>query len=185
MADPSGSGDGGGRRRDAARPAGPGAALAQLGSSHQRHDERLARLLEVAAQLAGGHGGPADLEELEDAVIWFARSVPRHFGDEDEVVFPALAAARPALAAPLAALTAEHPALLDAHAAVHDAVLGWAGREPPAAGLPGFVARVHDLAGRYRDHARREDELFATLGDLTGVLDEAALARGLAARRGR
>src|SRR5262245_13552089 len=85
----------------------PRSALAQLDASHRRHDERLAGLVAVAEQLCGGHGGPQDLEDLEDAVTWFARSVPRHFGDEDDVVFPALAAARPERAAALADITAE------------------------------------------------------------------------------
>lgn len=160
---------------------GPRTAIGQLDSSHRRHDQRLDDLIAVAGQLAGGHGGPSDLEELEDAVTWFARSVPRHFGDEDEVVFPALAAARPDLAEALTALSAEHPALVEAHRAIHDTVLAWAGREPAAADLPAFLAAVHDVAARYRDHAAREDALFAGV-DLAG--DEALLA-AMDARRGR
>jgi iron-sulfur cluster repair protein YtfE (RIC family) len=160
---------------------GPRTAIEQLDNSHRRHDQRLDYLVTVAGQLAGGHGGPSDLEELEDAVIWFARSVPRHFGDEDEVVFPALAAARPDLAAALAALSAEHPGLIEAHRAIHDLVLGWGGREPAAATLPAFLAQVEDLAARYRDHAAREDVLLegVELGD-----DEPLLA-AMDARRGR
>jgi Na(+)-translocating NADH:ubiquinone oxidoreductase B subunit len=140
-------------------------AIGQLESSHRRHDDRLELLVAAAEQLAGGHGGPADLEELEDQVTWFARSVPMHFGDEDEVVFPALVAARADLAAPLAAFTAEHPALLAAHAHIRETVLGWAGREPAGDSLPGFLAAVRDLATRYRDHAAREDVLVASAAD--------------------
>jgi iron-sulfur cluster repair protein YtfE (RIC family) len=157
-------------------------AIGQLGSSHRRHDDRLELLVAAAEQLASGHGGPADIEELEDHVTWFARTVPMHFGDEDEVVFPALAAARADLAAPLAAFTAEHPALLAAHAHVHDVVLSWKGFEPAADTLPAFVEAVRDLATRYRDHAAREDELFSTLA-LT--LDDASLLAALGVRRGR
>ncbi len=157
-------------------------AIGQLESSHRRHEDRLELLIAAAEQLGGGHGGPADLEDLEDAVTWFARSVPMHFGDEDEVVFPALAAARPDLTEALAGFTAEHPALLAAHAGVRDTLVAWAGREPPAADLVAFDAAVRDLAARYRDHAAREDVIFATL-DLT--LDDAALLAALGARRGR
>jgi iron-sulfur cluster repair protein YtfE (RIC family) len=157
-------------------------AIGQLESSHRRHDDRLEILVAAAEQLASGHGGPADLEELEDHVTWFARSVPLHFGDEDEVVFPALVAARADLAAPLAAISAEHAGLLAAHAHVREVVLGWNGREPPTDTLPAFVAAVRDLATRYRDHAAREDELFATL---TLQLDNASLLAALAVRRGR
>lgn len=157
-------------------------AISQLESSHRRHDDRLELLAAAAEQLASGHGGPADLEELEDHVTWFARSVPLHFGDEDEVVFPALVAARAELAAPLAALSAEHPALLAAHDHVREAVLAWNGREPPADSLPTFVAAVRDLAKRYRDHAAREDALFAAH---RVKLDDASLLAALAVRRGR
>lgn len=160
-------------------------AIGQLESSHRRHDERLELLIAAAEQLAGGHGGPADIEELEDQTTWFARSVPMHFGDEDEVVFPALLAARADLAAPLAALSAEHAALLAAHAQVRETVLGWQGREPAAETLPGFVAAVRELATRYRDHAAREDELFASAADATVSLDNASLLAALGVRRGR
>ena len=163
----------------------PRTALGQLDASHRRHDERLTGLIAVAEQLCGGHGGPQDLEDLEEAVVWFARSVPRHFGDEDDVVFPALAAARPDLAAALAALSAEHAGLLAAHAAVHDAVMSWQGREPVGGALASFLAAVHDVAARYRAHAAREDALFADLGD--AVFDSEADGRMLAAmdeRRG-
>jgi len=157
-------------------------AIGQLESSHRRHDDRLEILVATAEQLASGHGGPADLEELEDHVTWFARSVPMHFGDEDEVVFPALVAARADLAAPLAAISGEHAGLLAAHAHVRETVLGWNGREPAAETLPAFLAAVRDLATRYRDHAAREDELFATL---TLKLDDASLVAALGVRRGR
>lgn len=157
-------------------------AIGQLESSHRRHDDRLELLAAAAEQLASGHGGPADLEELEDHVTWFARTVPMHFGDEDEVVFPALVAARPDLAAPLAALSAEHAGLLAAHAHVHDVVLGWNGFEPAADTLPAFVAAVRELATRYRDHAAREDALFSAS---PVTLDDASLLAALAVRRGR
>jgi iron-sulfur cluster repair protein YtfE (RIC family) len=162
---------------------GPRTALGQLDSSHRRHDERLQALVDVTEQLCGGHGGPQDLEELEAAVGWFARSVPRHFADEDEAVFPALARAYPALAEALAALSAEHPALIAAHRAVHDTVMAWDGREPPAAELPGFRRAVQDVAAAYRDHAAREDALFAGVS-LDASDDEQALA-AMDARRGR
>jgi iron-sulfur cluster repair protein YtfE (RIC family) len=160
-------------------------AIGQLESSHRRHDDRLEILLAAAEQLASGHGGPMDLEELEDHVTWFARSVPMHFGDEDEVVFPALVAALPDLAAPLAAISAEHPALLAAHAHVRETVLGWNGREPPAETLPAFVAAARELARAYRDHAEREDALFATLVADRLKIDNPSLLAALAVRRGR
>jgi iron-sulfur cluster repair protein YtfE (RIC family) len=160
-------------------------AIGQLESSHRRHDDRLEILVAAAEQLASGHGGPDDLEELEDHVTWFARSVPMHFGDEDEVVFPALVAARADLAAPLAALSAEHAGLIDAHTIVREIVLSWKGFEPAADTMPRFVAAVRDLAARYRDHAAREDQIFATLGDVRAGLDDASLLAALGARRGR
>src|SRR5687768_4950690 len=96
-------------RQSTIKPRMRDTAIGQLESSHRRHDDRLEILVAAAEQLASGHGGPMDIEELEDHVTWFARTVPMHFGDEDEVVFPALVAARADLAAPLAAFTEEHP----------------------------------------------------------------------------
>jgi iron-sulfur cluster repair protein YtfE (RIC family) len=160
-------------------------AIGQLESSHRRHDDRLELLVAAAEQLASGHGGPDDLEELEDHVTWFARSVPMHFGDEDEVVFPALVAARADLAAPLAAISAEHAGLVAAHTHVREVVLSWNGFEPAAETLPSFVAAVRDLATRYRDHAAREDALFAAITDVTAALDNVSLLAALGVRRGR
>jgi iron-sulfur cluster repair protein YtfE (RIC family) len=162
---------------------GPRTAIGQLDASHHRHDQRLEALVEVAVQLCGGHGGPADLEELEDSVTWFARSVPRHFADEDDAVFPALAAKYPEHRAALAALSAEHPALLAAHRVIHDQVLAWRGHEPAPADLPGFLAAVKDVAARYRDHALREEALFSGLS-LDRDADAEALVR-MEAHRGR
>lgn len=163
----------------------PRSALGQLDASHRRHDERLAGLVAVAEQLCGGHGGPQDLEDLEEAVGWFARSVPRHFGDEDEVVFPALAAARPALAAALAEISAEHAGLLAAHQAVHDAVMSWNGREPPSGALAAFLEAVREVAARYRAHAAREDELLAGVGeDVFGAEDNGRMLAAMDERRG-
>jgi iron-sulfur cluster repair protein YtfE (RIC family) len=169
-------------------------AIGQLGSSHRRHDERLEALVVTAAQLCGGNGGPQDLEDLEQLVRWFARSVPRHFGDEDAVVFPALAAARPELAGELGALSGEHEGLHAAHRAVHDAVLGWGGTEPAVDELPGFLARVKELAARYRDHAAREDLVVARLAasaeaegdaDVFDAEEDGRLLAAMDERRGR
>lgn len=162
---------------------GPRTALGQLQASHRRHDERLAALVAVSEQLCGGHGGPQDLEELEDAVAWFARSVPRHFADEDAAVFPLLAAGYPAAADALAALTAEHPGLLEAHRAVEETLRRWAGREPPADELPAFLAAVRDVAARYTDHAAREDVLLE--GMELGAEEDAAALEQMERHRGR
>lgn len=162
---------------------GPRTALGQLQASHRRHDERLGALVAVSDQLCGGHGGPSDLEELEDLMGWFARSVPRHFADEDAAVFPRLAARYPEAAAGLAALTAEHPGLVEAHAAVADMVRAWAGREPPAEQVPGFLAAVKDVAARYTDHAAREDVLME--GMELDAADDAAALEQMERHRGR
>lgn len=157
----------------------PRTALAQLERSHHRHDERLAALVALAEQVCGAHGGPSDLDDLAQLCAWFARSVPRHFADEDDAVFPRLAAAHPQHAAALAALSAEHPALIAAHAAVAAHVSRWA----PSSDHAPFLAAVAALAERYRDHARREDALLAGLA-LAPADDAAALAL-MDAHRGR
>lgn len=158
-------------------------ALAQLDRSHRRHDERLEGLIGAAVRLADGVGGMTDVEEAIDVAAFLGRAVPRHFGDEDEVVFPALAAAVPATAAALTALTAEHPALLDEFAALAAQVAAWDEQVPDAATAAGFVTATRAAVARYRDHAAREDALFAAHGDALAERDAELLA-ALDGRRG-
>jgi iron-sulfur cluster repair protein YtfE (RIC family) len=158
-------------------------AFAQLDMSHRRHHERLEALTGAAERLAAGVGGMTDLEELIDAAAFFARSTPRHFGDEDEVVFPALARLRPDATDALAALTAEHAGLTDGFAQLGAQIARWNERVPAPADARGFADAAAAVAARYRDHAAREDALFATH---RGALDpeDAALLEALEARRG-
>ena len=161
----------------------PRTAFAQLDSSHRRHDERLDALTGAAERLAKGLGGMVEVEEILDASAFFARSTPRHFGDEDDVVFPALAAARPALAAALTALTDEHAPLLAGFAELGARARRWDERVPDAAESTSFATAADTLAARYRDHAAREDALFADTGDALASQD-AELLKTLEARRG-
>ncbi len=161
----------------------PVTAFAQLDMSHHRHHERLEGLTGAAARLASGVGGMMDVEEILDAVAFFARSTPRHFGDEDEVVFPALATARPAVAPALAALSAEHAPLTASFADLARRAAAWNEQVPAAADAQAFAAEASATATRYRDHAAREDALFAAQ---RGALDaeDTALLAALEARRG-
>ncbi|HVK74391.1 MAG TPA: hemerythrin domain-containing protein, partial [Kofleriaceae bacterium] len=161
----------------------PRTALDQLDSSHRRHDERLDALLGAADRLAAGLGAGAELEEVQDAVAFFARSAANHFGDEDDTVFPALAAARPALAPALTALTAEHPGLLAGHARLRALVDGWADAIPDRAVATTFVAAAREVAAAYRDHAAREDALFATAAGALDAVD-GDLVAAMEQRRG-
>lgn len=158
-------------------------AFAQLDMSHHRHHERLEALTGAAERLAGGVGGMMDVEEILDAVAFFGRSTPRHFGDEDEVVFPALAKARPEVAAALAELTAEHAPLTAGFAELARQAATWNDQVPAADAAQAFAAEAGATARRYRDHAAREDALFAAQ---RGALDaeDAALLAALEARRG-
>src|SRR5205085_2319398 len=128
----------------------------------RRHDERLEGLLGAADRLAQGLGAGAELEEVQDAVAFFARSATNHFADEDDTVFPALAVARPDLAAHLRALSAEHAGLLGGHARLRALVDAWGDTIPDRASAATFAAAARVVAAAYRAHAEREDEVFAT-----------------------
>ncbi len=159
----------------------PRNAFAMLDASHRRHDQMLDQLLGAAERLASGAGRVPEMEECTDAVAFFARSVPNHFGDEDEVVFPAIVRAHPHHGAALAALSAEHPGLIAAHAAVREAVAAWNDSVPGAVTAASFIELARDLAARYRDHAVREDTLLATIEFED---PEGAILAAMEARRG-
>src|ERR1051325_11418390 len=73
------------------------ASLAQLERSHRRHDDVMAELLDAARRFAAGRPDEGDLDLVREAVDYFARTVSRHFLDEEGSVFPRLSTRRPEL----------------------------------------------------------------------------------------
>jgi len=166
--------------------------LNALERSHLRHAEVVHGLVAAARRLVGPTAGekePTEAEEnealgvVEDALAYFHRSVPRHFLDEEQSLFPRLALRVPAHAAALAALIAEHPFHLALHRRIEDAMKVIEQRYSPHA-LDELLDAALELERAYADHARREDVLFEeaaralTEEDLRGIDDEMEKRRG-------
>jgi hemerythrin-like domain-containing protein len=144
-------------------------ALAQLDRSHRRHDDEMRRLLEAAS--AG------DLDAVADSVAFLERTSPRHFGDEEESLFPRLRARDAALGPTLDRIAAEHRDHEARHARLRAAVE--AGR------TSAVIAEVEGLDEVYRRHVAEEDQLFARAAALLDAADHEAILTEMDARRGR
>jgi hemerythrin-like domain-containing protein len=143
----------------------------QLLRSHRRLEERLADMTRAAADLEA----PKAVEFLRDSLAWMDRAVRRHEDDEEQSLFPRLSG-RPELAACIATLTAEHRTQERLQREL-------------AAAIPDR-ARCVDLVGQlnqaYTRHIREEeDHLFPAARAFVDGDDRHALAKEMAARRGR
>lgn len=177
------------------------ACLTALERSHSRHHEVVTALVAAARRLAGGAGAGGDeggdeagdeldaLDDVSAAVDYLHRSVPRHFLDEEDSLFPRLGKRLPERAAQLAQLASEHPAHVALHHRIAAAAAELAEQTVPAAAARLLEAAL-ELARVYEDHARREDALFAdaasalTGEDLRGIDDEMEARRGRSGRSG-
>ncbi|HRC57568.1 MAG TPA: hemerythrin domain-containing protein, partial [Kofleriaceae bacterium] len=134
--------------------------LASLERSHLRHAEVMSKLLAAARRLADGldadHG---ELSEVSAGVEYLHRSVPRHFLDEEQSLFPRLERRMPELGAALSKLVAEHAV----HRRLHERIAE-ASSELAQGARPGAATRlleaVRELAALYEAHAGQEDEYF-------------------------
>lgn len=150
------------------RPSDP---FVMLRSSHQRLEERLAELA-----MAADEGGEAAREVALGVLGFLERSVTRHERDEEESLFPRLAAV-PALAALAARLQEEHRA----HEALHAELGRWA--EAGEGRLGDIVTR---LLRAYREHAELEEtQLFPAAEALLDGPQKVAMHAEMDARRGR
>ncbi len=141
-----------------------------LRSCHRRLKERLGVLVE--------HGAKEDVVQVADDVLGFLeRSARRHERDEEESLFPRLAA-DPALASVLATLSEEHK--------LHEELLTDLGYAVDAGDSAAIQNLARSLAASYDKHILLEESvLFPRAEEL---LDEAALlemVEQMEARRGR
>lgn len=137
-------------------------ALGELNHEHASMSDALEALHE--ARRAG-----ADAESLVEHAERLRDEFLDHFGDEEEHLFPALAALVPKASAELDELRQSH-----------DALCGLAVRIAGSASTHGsqLDALIERLEIAYREHARREVEVLrATLEALTPDQREALVAR--------
>jgi len=163
------------------------ASLALLDSSHRRHDEVLASLLEAARRFAAGRPDAADGVAVAAAVDYFERSVPRHFLDEEGSVFPRLSTRRPELAAQLARFSAQHPEQIQLQGLVAAAVRQLTASDE--AGRPNVGKTLLDaatrLAAAHRAHVDAEDTLFAAAQLSLTAEDDTEIVAEMETRRDR
>ncbi len=164
--------------------------LESLERSHVRHAEVVRDLVAAARRLAADPRGRTEAQEMDDldqiggAIDYFHRSVPRHFRDEEESLFPRLGQRLPERAAELAQLIAEHPGHLALHQRITEAfeVLGQRRLQRV---LDGLLATALELERAYEDHAHREDALFAEAATALTARDLEEIGEEMERRRGR
>jgi len=163
------------------------ASLALLESSHRRHDEVLASLLEAARRFAAGRPDAADGVAVAAAVDYFERSVPRHFLDEEGSVFPRLSTRRPELSSELALLSAQHPEQIQLQGLVAAAVRQLTASDE--AGRPNVGKTLLDaatrLAAAHRAHVEAEDTLFTAAQLSLTAEDDTEIVAEMETRRDR
>jgi hypothetical protein len=144
-------------------------SLDQLDRSHRRHDEAMRSLIEAAAE--------GDLGGVAEAIEFLERTSRRHFADEEESLFPRLAARDPGLTIALDRIAGEHRDHEARHARLRAHLE--AGRTSQ------LLPEAEALDAVYRRHVAEEDELFSRARDLLDADDDDAILAEMDARRGR
>lgn len=158
-------------------------AMEMLERSHHQLEQRLATLRNAARALAGG-GTEANLEDVRDVLRFLERGAVRHVDDEEQSLFPRLAAHEP-VADVIQTLRGQHRDHERLHAELAELSPALLLPCPPevAAALTSIADR---LTAEYAAHLELEDR--ELLPAARAVLDpdqlEAMLAE-MQARRGR
>jgi len=165
--------------------------LGLLSDCHRRIESFLRILTAIEQQTQGGRLTPAQRDQLDSAIAYFATAAPRHTADEEQSLFPRLrACADPAAQRALETVTEleeDHEAAGRRHQAVDALVRHWLaeGQLTPEedAALREHLATLTDL---YARHIEIEDrELFPAAARLLSARDIQAIGREMAERRSR
>lgn len=165
--------------------------LQLLSDCHRRIEHFLEVLRAIAGQAHGGALDESQRAQLHSAVDYFTIAAPRHTADEEESLFPRLAAsadaeARKALDT-IERLERDHTTAAAHHEAVDGLVRRWiADGTLRAADVQDLSGRLDVLAALYSAHIAVEDqELFPAAGRVLSSDDVQAIGREMAARRER
>ena len=163
--------------------------LQLLSDCHRRIEHFLEVLRAIAKQAHGGALDESQRAQLQSAVDYFTTAAPRHTADEEESLFPRLAAAADAEARKaldtIDRLEGDHTAAAAHHEAVDILVRRWIaeGALPPA-DVQDLSGRLDVLGALYSAHIAVEDqELFPAAGRVLSSDDVQAIGREMAARR--
>jgi hemerythrin-like domain-containing protein len=162
----------------------------QLLSDCHRRIEHFLELLRAITKQAGGEGlDESQRAQLQSAIDYFTIAGPRHTADEEESLFPRLAASKDAEARKaletMERLEGDHANAAAHHEVVDRLVRRWIadGALPPA-DVQDLSERLDALAALYSAHIAVEDhELFPAAGRVLSSGDVQAIGREMAARR--
>jgi hemerythrin-like domain-containing protein len=163
--------------------------LGLLRDCHRRIEHFLSVLMSISSQHAGEHLDTRSREQLEGALRYFATAAPRHTADEEQSLFPRLAAAhdpnsRKAIEL-VQRLECDHTDASVLHATVDRLGRQWlqAGALPAgdAMSLREAVERLDSL---YKSHIAVEDQqLFPAAAGLLSADDLRDIGQEMARRR--
>jgi len=166
--------------------------LGLLMDCHRRIERFLETLQRVVDSGAGGPLDAAQREALDVALRYFAGMAVKHTADEEDSLFPRLAAevgtdgADAAVVERMAELEADHREAEEAHAEVEQLGRRWlADDRLSAADLARLRELLDALTTTYREHIAHEDnEVFPVAARRLGPEELAAIGAEMAARRG-
>lgn len=163
--------------------------LGLLSDCHRRIEQFLDVLIKVTNQARGGELNEDQRRALEVALRYFREAAPKHTSDEEESLFPRMAAsfderAQSAISL-LDELHADHELADQAHSEVEALGSRWLSEGVLSSDstdrLGASLARLHST---YQKHIAIEDnEVFPLAGQILSSADLAAVGREMATRR--
>jgi hemerythrin-like domain-containing protein len=163
--------------------------LRLLSDCHRRIEHFLEVLRVITKHANGGALDESERAQLQGALDYFATAAPRHTADEEESLFPRLAAsgdaeARHALEL-INRLEDDHAKAALHHEAVDALVRRWiADGSLSRADVQDLIGRLDRLAALYGAHIAVEDQdVFPAAGRVLSADDVQAIGREMAARR--
>ncbi|MCG8424196.1 MAG: hemerythrin domain-containing protein [Proteobacteria bacterium] len=135
----------------------PADSIAMLDASHRRQEQRLDECLDAVQALTDGRAGQDQVATIARVLEFLRKQAARHVEDEEESVFPRLAA-RPDFSELLVALESEHREHETMIAELEDLFEAWADAVPPSRAVSVFASRFAEFSAHYRAHIAREDD---------------------------
>lgn len=161
--------------------------LTKLASSHGQHGAVLDALTRCFEALAAGDGTPTHEQRdlLEDGRRYLARSLPRHYADEEETFFPRVRRVVTKAAADLQVLIDEHVRHLALHAQIIKAIDEMLdGDRARVDACRATVEALHALTREAAAHIAKEDQLFGAWYRALPESELDAMAEEFRSRRG-
>jgi hypothetical protein len=141
-------------------------------------------LVEAARRLAAGRPDTFDIDRINDAVVYFRRSITRLFLDEEGSLFPRLSTRRPELAEQLAEVAAGHPAQVKLQDQIAELAAALDGESRQGAHKD-LLEAATALAQAHHARVARLDHVFTIAKAALTAQDDADIAAEMEKRRDR